>query len=99
MIDYWLITNLVLFALLLANVFVWVKSLLTLVNAYVAQSCYYTLSPHTDNNIRCSQQATLMLEKFMHIRDKMIFRVMFSTLTLLVIIFVRFVLEVTHADV
>lgn len=99
MFDYWLAANLTLFALLLVNVFVWVKSLLTLVNAYVSQLCYYNLSPHTDNNVRCGQQAALLLEKFMHIRDKMIFRVMFSTLTLLVIIFVRFVLEVTHANV
>lgn len=99
MVDYWLLANLASFALLLAVVFIWVKSLLTLVNAYVAQVCYYQVSPHTDTNIRAGEQAAMLVGYFIHTRDKMIFRVMFSTAGLLVIIFARYVMGVVHAAV
>lgn len=99
MVDYWLLANILTFALLVVIVFVWVKSFLTLVNAYISQVCYYTVSPHTDDNLRAAQQADSLLSTFIHIRDNMIFRVMFSTTLLLAIVFVRFMLGVIHAAV
>lgn len=96
MVDYWLLANLLTFALLLAVVFFWVKSLLTLIHAYVYQINFYTLSPHRDTNIRADQQAEAIASyHFIHIRDKMIHRVVFSTAVMLGIIMVRFVMTVT----
>lgn len=103
MVDYWLLANFLTFALLLATVFIWVKSLLTLVHAYVYQVNFYTLSPHRDTNVRADQQAEAIASfQFIHIRDKMIIRVVFSTAALLGIIMARFVmttLGVFHAVV
>ena len=103
MVDYWLLANILTFALLLVVVLVWVKSFFTLVHAYVYQINFYTLSPHRDANVRVDQQADAMASfQFIQIRDKMIKRIMFSTVALLVIIMVRFVmttLGVFHAAV
>ena len=103
MVDYWLLANFLTFALLLVVVMVWVKSFFTLVHAYVYQINFYALSPHRDTNVRVDQQADAMASfQFIQIRDKMIFRIMFSTAPLLAIIMVRFVLTtlgVFHAVV
>lgn len=103
MVDYWLLANFFTFALLLVFVLIWVKSLLTLVHAYMYQINFYTLSPHRDTNVRADQQAEAIISyQFIHIRDKMIKRVVFSTAVLLAIIMVRFVLTtvgVFHAAV
>lgn len=103
MVDYWLLANFSTFALLLVFVLIWVKSLLTLVHAYMYQINFYTLSPHRDTNVRADQQAEAIISyQFIHIRDKMIKRVVFSTAVLLAIIMVRFVLTtvgVFHAAV
>lgn len=100
MVDYWLLANLLSLALLLAVVFILVKSLLTIVNAYVYQINFYALSPHRDENVRVDQQCEAILANdFIQIRDKMIFRIVFSTAVLLGIIYVRYVLEVVHAAV
>ncbi|AFU64447.1 hypothetical protein [Salmonella phage SKML-39] len=103
MVDYWLLANFLTFALLLVVVLVWVKSFFTLVHAYVYQINFYTLSPHRDTNVRADQQAEAILSyQFIHMRDKMIKRIVFSTVALLVIIMARFVLTtvgVFHAAV
>lgn len=95
MVDYWLLANILTFALLVLTAFVWVKSLLTLINAYVYQINFYGLSPHRDTNVRVDQQAdAIASSQFIQMRDKMIFRVMFSTAVFLGIIMLRFVFTV-----
>lgn len=99
MVNYWILGDFLTFALLLVAIFVWFRAALTLVNAYVCQLCYYFVSPHIDNNIRCEQQAVLLADNFMRARDKMIYRTMFSTAVILGIIAVRYVMGVVHAAV
>lgn len=96
MIDYWLLANLFTFALLLAIVFVWLKAFLTFLNSLAMMVSFYTVTPHADQNVRAASQSEY-LSNYVHLRDRSIRIVLFSTLAFAVILFVRHVMEAIHA--
>lgn len=96
MIDYWLLANLITFAMLLAIAFVWLKAFMTFLHSLAMMISFYSLTPHSDQNIRAAGQSEYLAE-FVRIRDRMIAIVLFSTLAFAVILFVRYVMEVLHA--
>lgn len=96
MIDYWLLANFITFALLLSTSFIWVKAVLTFLNSLAMMVSFYTVTPHADQNIRAASQSEY-LSNYVHLRDRSIRIVLFSTLAFAVILFVRHVMEVIHA--
>ncbi|QIO03315.1 hypothetical protein HYQ37_gp110 [Salmonella phage pertopsoe] len=96
MINYWLLADLLLFALLLMTAFVWVKGFLTFLHSLSAMISFYAVSPHSDVNVRAANQAD-MLAEYVMMRDKATKIILFSTLAGAVIIFLRHILEATHA--
>lgn len=98
MVNYWLLGDLVLFALLLATAFVWLKGMLTYLSALTSGVSFYVVDQSTDTNIRSAQQAEF-LSAFVAQRDRAAGIVLFSTLVIAVIVFARHLLEVVHAAV
>lgn len=96
MVDYWLLADFGLLALLLATAFVWVKGFISFLSSLSMMVSFYSLSPHMDINVRAAQQAELMAS-YIHVREKSSRAILFSTLVLAVIIFLRHVLEAAHA--
>lgn len=98
MLDLWLFSNILLFAVGLITVFVWIKAALTFLNALASMVSFYGVSPHADNNVRSANQFEY-LSGYVKIRDKATNILLISTLLLLVIVFIKFVMEVFHAIV
>uniref|UniRef100_A0AAU8GHQ0 Uncharacterized protein n=1 Tax=Salmonella phage vB_STmST313_KE27 TaxID=3161178 RepID=A0AAU8GHQ0_9CAUD len=96
MINYWLLADILLFALLLITAFIWVKGFLTFLHSLSAMISFYAVSPHSDVNVRAANQSE-MLAEYVMMRDKATRIVLFSTLAGAVIIFIQHVLEATHA--
>uniref|UniRef100_A0AAU8GMM1 Uncharacterized protein n=1 Tax=Salmonella phage vB_STmST313_KE31 TaxID=3161181 RepID=A0AAU8GMM1_9CAUD len=96
MINYWLLADILLFALLLITAFIWVKGFLTFLHSLSAMISFYAVSPHSDVNVRAANQSD-MLAEYVMMRDKATKIVLFSTLAGAVIIFLRHILEATHA--
>ncbi|AFU64167.1 hypothetical protein DLA51_14170 [Salmonella enterica] len=96
MINYWLLADILLFALLLITAFIWVKGFLTFLHSLSAMISFYAVSPHSDVNVRAANQSD-MLAEYVMMRDKASRIVLFSTLAGAVIIFIQHVLEATHA--
>lgn len=96
MINYWLLADILLFALLLMTAFIWVKGFLTFLHSLSAMISFYAVSPHSDVNVRAANQSD-MLAEYVMMRDKATRIVLFSTLAGAVIIFIQHVLEATHA--
>ncbi|AUG88072.1 hypothetical protein RCIP0012_00099 [Klebsiella phage RCIP0012] len=96
MVDYWLLANIITFALLMATAFVWVKAMLTFLSSLAMQISYYSVTPHEDQNIRAAQQSEY-LSKYVHLRERSVTIVLFSTMLFAVILFVRYVMEAIHA--
>ncbi|AXY86746.1 hypothetical protein selz4t1_133 [Salmonella phage selz] len=96
MINYWLLADILLFALLLITAFIWVKGFLTFLHSLSAMISFYAVSPHSDVNVRAANQSD-MLAEYVLLRDKASRIVLFSTLVGAVIIFLRHVLEAIHA--
>ncbi|AGF88556.1 putative uncharacterised protein [Salmonella phage Vi01] len=96
MINYWLLADILLFALLLITAFIWVKGFLTFLHSLSAMISFYAVSPHSDVNVRAANQSD-MLAEYVMMRDKATRIVLFSTLAGAVIIFIQHVLEATHA--
>ncbi|QEA10263.1 hypothetical protein CPT_Matapan_152 [Salmonella phage Matapan] len=96
MINYWLLADILLFALLLITAFIWVKGFLTFLHSLSAMISFYAVSPHSDVNVRAANQSD-MLAEYVMMRDKATRIVLFSTLAGAGIIFIQHVLEATHA--
>ncbi|EKE9231651.1 hypothetical protein OXJ01_003753 [Salmonella enterica] len=96
MINYWLLADILLFALLLITAFIWVKGFLTFLHSLSAMISFYAVSPHSDVNVRAANQSD-MLAEYVMMRDKATRIVLFSTLAGAVIIFIQHVLEAIHA--
>lgn len=98
MVDYWLLADLFTYAALLVVAFVWLKGVLTFLNALSEAISFYSVVQSSDVNHRSADQANF-LSNFVANRDAALRVIVFSTLLGAVILFARHLLEVLHAAV
>lgn len=98
MVDYWLLGDLLAYALLLIVAFIWLKGFLTFLNSLAEGVSFYVTVQNSDVNTRSAAQSEY-LANFVAKRDAAVRVIVFSTLVGAVILFARHLMEVIHAAV
>lgn len=98
MLNYWILGEYLLIILGLIAAVLLVKSLLRFFHALAMQVSFYVVSNEADANQRAANQYEILAEH-VKLREMAVRHILYSTLAIAVIIFLRYVLEVAHANV
>lgn len=98
MLNYWILGEYLLIILGLISAVFLVKSLLRFFHSLAMQVSFYIVSNEADVNQRAATQYEMLLEH-VKLRELSVRHILYSTLAIAVIIFLRYVLEVAHANV
>ncbi|WPJ72157.1 hypothetical protein DEEACLCL_00140 [Salmonella phage CRW-SP2] len=98
MINYWIMGEYFLLICMLICGVLLTKDVLRFMHALAMQVSFYVVASKSDENIRAAQYSEILVEH-VKIREKSVKHILYSTLGIAVIIFLRYVLEVAHANV
>lgn len=98
MINYWILGEYFLLICMLICVVFLTKDVLRFLHALSMQVSFYIVSSKSDENVRAAQYSEI-LSGHVKIRETSVRRILYSTLAIALIIFVRYVMEVAHANV